>query len=110
MSRLFSGKTCGAAEWVPLCRRSRATHSNAAAIGHNRSICFSSMRITNRAVLRDFNNWVPFVKIGGVVAFHDVGEDYEGPKRVVAEKLRHPSFAPVQQVERLAWAVKRQSN
>ena len=42
--------------------------------------------------------------------FHDVGEDYEGPKRVVAEKLRHPSFAPVQQVERLAWAVKRQSN
>jgi len=64
----------------------------------------------HRAVLRDFNNWVPFVKIGGGVAFHDVGEDYEGPKRVVAEKLRHPSFAPVQQVERLAWAVKRQSN
>ena len=63
-----------------------------------------------RAVLRDFNNWVPFVKSGGVVALHDVGEVYDGPKRVVAEKLRYPSFGPMEQVERLAWAVKRQSN
>jgi hypothetical protein len=46
----------------------------------------------------------------GVVAFHDVGEYHDGPKRVVAEKLRYPSFAPVEQVERLAWAVKLQSN
>ena len=56
-----------------------------------------------RPVLRDFNNWAPFVKVGGVVAFHDVGADYDGPKRVVAEKLRYPSFAPVELVERLAW-------
>lgn len=63
-----------------------------------------------RAVLRDFNNWVPFVKAGGVVAFHDVGEDFDGPKRVVAEELRYPSFEPVNQVDRLAWAVKCQSN
>jgi hypothetical protein len=63
-----------------------------------------------RAVLRDFNNWVPFVKRGGVVALHDVGEVYDGPKRVVAEKMRYPSFGPMEQVERLAWAVKHQSN
>jgi hypothetical protein len=47
MSRLFSEKTSGAAGSMPLCRRSRATHSNAVAIGHNRSISYSSMRITN---------------------------------------------------------------
>jgi MMP 1-O-methyltransferase len=63
-----------------------------------------------RAVLRDFNNWVPFVKRGGVVALHDVGEVYDGPKRVVAEMMRYPSFGPMEQVERLAWAVKHQSN
>jgi hypothetical protein len=40
-------KTSGAVASMPLCRRSRATHSNAVGIGHNRSIYCSSMRITN---------------------------------------------------------------
>ena len=37
---------------------------------------------------------------------NSVGEDYDGAKRVVAEKLEYPSFAPVEQVERLTWTVK----
>jgi len=58
------------------------------------------------AVLRDFEDWSPFVKHGGVIAFHDVGGDYGGPIRVVAEKLQPPAFGPVSRVDTLAWAIK----
>ena len=58
------------------------------------------------AVLEDFANWSRFVRPGGVVAFHDVGREYEGPKRVVEEHLRPPMFGRIHRVELLAWAVK----
>jgi len=58
------------------------------------------------AVLRDFEDWSPFVKEGGVVAFHDVGGCYPGPIRVVAEKLKSPAFGPVSAIDTLAWAIR----
>lgn len=61
------------------------------------------------AVLRDFNDWSPFVKNGGVIAFHDVGEEFDGPVRVVSEQIKPPAFGPVSTVDTLAWAVKHQS-
>src|SRR5919201_2994456 len=33
------------------------------------------------AVRRDFDQWSAFVKEGGVIAFHDVSEQFEGPRR-----------------------------
>lgn len=44
------------------------------------------------AVKRDFADWAPRLKVGGVVALHDVfatpsGEDYTGPWRVAKEFL-----------------------
>jgi hypothetical protein len=58
------------------------------------------------AVLRDFEDWSPFVKQGGVIAFHDVGEQFEGPRRVVADRLKMPGFGPVSVIDTLAWAIK----
>ena len=58
------------------------------------------------SVLRDFNDWFRFVKKGGVVALHDVGGEFEGPLRVVAEKLKPPLFDAVRLVDSLAWGVK----
>jgi len=58
------------------------------------------------AVLRDFDNWSPFVKIGGAIAFHDVGDQYEGPRHVVSQRLKPPAFGPVSIVNTLAWAIK----
>jgi len=62
------------------------------------------------AVLEDFMQWSRFVRPGGVVALHDVGEYYEGPTRVVSEHLQAPRFGPVHRLEVLAWAVKKQDS
>ncbi len=56
--------------------------------------------------LRDFDCWAPFVKAGGVVAFHDVQPAWPGVVRAMNERLRPPGFGPVQAAESLAWAVK----
>ncbi len=58
------------------------------------------------AVLRDFVIWSPFVKPGGVVAFHDVSPQWPGPSQVVRENIVSPAYSPVYQVDSLAWAIK----
>jgi glycosyltransferase involved in cell wall biosynthesis/predicted O-methyltransferase YrrM len=60
------------------------------------------------AVHRDFRLWSPFVKLGGIVALHDVSPVWPGPSRVMAEDLQPPDYAEVQQVDSLVWAVKKQ--
>jgi predicted O-methyltransferase YrrM len=60
------------------------------------------------AVMRDFQQWSPFVKRGGVIAFHDVSDHFEGPRRVVAEGVVPPAYSSVQQAYSLAWATKLQ--
>jgi len=58
------------------------------------------------AVHRDFIQWTPFVKPGGVVALHDASADWPGPCRVRDEDLQHPAFGAFSQVDSLVWAVK----
>jgi predicted O-methyltransferase YrrM len=58
-------------------------------------------------VHRDFRLWSPFVKLGGIVALHDVSPLWPGPSRVMAEELQPPEYGDLQQVDSLAWAVKR---
>jgi len=58
------------------------------------------------AVHRDFEQWKPFVRAGGVVALHDVSPAWPGPTRVRDESLQPPIFGAFSQVDSLAWAVK----
>jgi MMP 1-O-methyltransferase len=58
-------------------------------------------------VHRDFSLWSPFVKLGGIVALHDVSPLWPGPSRVMAEQLQPPEYGDLRQVNSLAWAVKR---
>lgn len=58
------------------------------------------------SVLRDFNDWSPFVKEGGVIAFHDVISQWPGVMRTVSEHLVAPYYSSVQQIHSLAWATK----
>lgn len=59
------------------------------------------------AVHRDLLLWSPFVKVGGVVALHDVSATWPGPSRVMAEDLQPPYFGDLQQADSLLWAVKK---
>jgi predicted O-methyltransferase YrrM len=61
------------------------------------------------SVHRDFTLWSPFVKPDGIVALHDVSENWPGPVRVMQEELQPPSFRDLHRVDSLAWAVKEQS-
>jgi predicted O-methyltransferase YrrM len=58
------------------------------------------------SVRRDFEMWSTFVKPGGIVALHDIAEQWPGPTRVMNEALQPPRFEEPQRVESLAWAVK----
>jgi MMP 1-O-methyltransferase len=58
------------------------------------------------SVRRDFEQWAPFVKIGGVIALHDVSSAWPGPTRVRDELLQPPNFSRFSQVDTLAWATK----
>jgi hypothetical protein len=58
------------------------------------------------AVHRDFQLWSPFVKVGGIVAMHDVSPVWPGPSRVMAEYLQPPEYCDLQQVDSLAWVTK----
>ncbi len=62
------------------------------------------------AVHRDLLQWAPFVKVGGVVALHDVSPVWPGPSRVMAEDLQPPFFDDLEQADSLLWAVKRSSD
>jgi predicted O-methyltransferase YrrM len=57
-------------------------------------------------VNRDFEQWIPFLKIGGVVVLHDVSTAWPGPTQVRDEKLKPPNFGPPSQVDSLAWATR----
>ena len=57
------------------------------------------------AVHRDFQQWTPFVRVGGLVALHDAGP-WPGPLRVRDEDLQPPAFDRFSQADSLAWAVK----
>jgi MMP 1-O-methyltransferase len=59
------------------------------------------------AVARDFQMWMPHVKRGGIVAFHDANGVWPGPTRVVQESLAEFSFGRVHKADSLAWASKR---
>jgi predicted O-methyltransferase YrrM len=58
------------------------------------------------SVHRDFEQWKPFVRAGGVVALHDASPAWPGPTRVRDENLQPPMFGTFSQVDSLAWAVK----
>jgi predicted O-methyltransferase YrrM len=62
------------------------------------------------SVHRDLLLWSPFVKVGGVVALHDVSTNWPGPSRVMAEDLQPPYFGDMEQVDSLVWAVKKSSD
>ena len=58
------------------------------------------------AILRDFDDWSPFLNPGAVVAFHDVIPQWPGVVRAVSERLVAPSYSPIRQIDSLAWATK----
>src|ERR1019366_545604 len=57
-------------------------------------------------VLNDFRKWSPFIRVGGIIAFHDVSSGWPGPSRVVEENLAAPSFRILGQRDSLVWALK----
>jgi len=58
------------------------------------------------SVNRDFEQWEPFLKIGGIVALHDVSASWPGPTRVRDERFKLPKFDAYSQTDSLAWAIK----
>jgi predicted O-methyltransferase YrrM len=61
------------------------------------------------SVHRDLLLWSPFVKLGGIVALHDVSPNWPGPSRVMAEDLQPPYFGDLEQTDSLLRAVKKSS-
>jgi predicted O-methyltransferase YrrM len=59
------------------------------------------------SVHRDLLLWSPFVKVGGIVALHDVSAAWPGPSRVMAEDLQPPYFGDLEQTDSLLRAVKK---
>jgi hypothetical protein len=58
------------------------------------------------SVRRDFQQWSPFVKPGGIVALHDVSPLWPGPSMVMVESLQPPLYNDLQQVDSLVWAIR----
>jgi MMP 1-O-methyltransferase len=58
------------------------------------------------AVARDFEMWIPHVKPGGIVAFHDANGVWAGPTRVVDESLTSFRFGRIHKADSVAWASK----
>jgi hypothetical protein len=58
------------------------------------------------SVRRDFDQWSPFLKVGGVIALHDVSPSWPGPTRVRDEKLQPPHFGASSLIDSLAWATR----
>jgi hypothetical protein len=59
------------------------------------------------SVHRDLLLWSSFVKLGGIVALHDVSPAWPGPSRVMAEDLQPPYFGDLEQTDSLLWAVRK---
>ncbi len=58
-------------------------------------------------VYRDFHLWSPFLRNGGIIALHDVSPNFPGPARVKQDEMQSPDFEALEQVDSLAWAVRR---
>jgi hypothetical protein len=60
---------------------------------------------THRGAKLDFDKFVPFVRDGGIVAFHDVLHNFDGPLRVFVEDLlRSPRFGAAGVCGSIGWA------
>jgi predicted O-methyltransferase YrrM len=62
------------------------------------------------AVLRDYEEWTPYLKPGAILAFHDVVENgsCQGPWRVVSERiLNNPAWIEQRHVDSLYVARKK---
>lgn len=57
-------------------------------------------------VRQDFLQWSPFVKPGGVIAFHDFAPEWPGVQQAVRESFDGAGYAQVAQVDSLAWGIK----
>jgi predicted O-methyltransferase YrrM len=58
------------------------------------------------AVVRDIECWTQFLVPGGIIAFHDVNDNWPGTKRAFSEKITAPMYGPAKRVDSLAWTVK----
>jgi predicted O-methyltransferase YrrM len=58
------------------------------------------------AVRRDFEDWSPHLKPGGITVFHDTNGQFPGPTRLVEEELRRPDWVSVRCVGSLTIARK----
>jgi predicted O-methyltransferase YrrM len=56
---------------------------------------------TLEGVRRDFEAWEPFLRPGGVVAFHDAHDPDGGPARLIEELCAAGSYEPVASVDRI---------
>jgi hypothetical protein len=69
-----------------------------------------------QAVKQDYEQWEPFIKIGGFIAFHDSNKKdnshgwskwgWEGPTRLVREVLRPPKWSRVTRNDSITYAKK----
>ncbi len=66
-------------------------------------------------VKRDYLEWIPYLKKGGIIAFHDANKKdqseywkwgWKGPTRVVNEYLKEPKWVNIVRVESLVYATK----
>lgn len=62
------------------------------------------------AQVGDIESWSRFLVPGGVIAFHDVNDNWPGTKRAFSEKITAPMYGPVKRVDSLAWTVKLYGN
>jgi hypothetical protein len=68
------------------------------------------------AVKQDYDQWEPFLKIGGIIAFHDSNKldssqgwskyGWEGPTTLVNEELRSPGWHNIRKMDSITIAVK----
>ena len=59
------------------------------------------------SVMRDYTDWTPHLKTGGIIALHDVGDNFPGPTSVVKEKVvDNPAWSEVRRVDSLVMASK----
>lgn len=72
------------------------------------------------AVKQDYEQWEPFLKVGGIIAFHDSNKwglshgwskyGWDGPTRLVKEVLRLPKWDRVKQIDSITAAIKAKGN
>jgi len=58
------------------------------------------------AVKRDFEDWSPHLRWGGIIIFHDTNGDWPGPTRLAKEEIRPPNWEKVRCVDSMTIARK----